>query len=111
MVAEVISDLERLNRKFRPALIAFFSRRTASHAEAEDLTQEVFARLAQSKAETVDSPDVFIFRIAMNLLRDHWRQNRVRNSYRTSAEENHGASIDILDPHRIVAARETIEIL
>lgn len=111
VVAEAISDLERLNRTFRPALIAFFSRRAASHAEAEDLTQEVFARLAQSKAETIDSTDAFIFRIASNLLRDRWRERRVRNAYRAEAEGSYDAAIDVLDPHRIVAARETIDVL
>jgi RNA polymerase sigma-70 factor (ECF subfamily) len=35
-------DYEALNRRWRPALVAFFLRRVRSHAEAEDLTQEVF---------------------------------------------------------------------
>lgn len=111
MAAEAVSDLEGLTRKFRPALIAFFSRRAASHAEAEDMTQEVFIRLAQSKVETVDSTEAYIFRIATNLLRDSWRRDRVRTSYRASVKEDHGINVDVLDPHRIAAARETIRIL
>jgi RNA polymerase sigma-70 factor (ECF subfamily) len=111
VAAEAVSDLERITRKFRPALIAFFSRRAASHAEAEDMTQEVFVRLAQSKIDAVDSTEAFIFRIATNLLRDSWRRDRVRMSYRMSVEREQGLSIDLLDPHRIAAARETIGIL
>jgi len=41
VTAEPASELERLTRKFRPPLIAFFSRRVASLAEAEDMTQEI----------------------------------------------------------------------
>lgn len=111
MAAEAVSDLERLTRKFRPALIAFFSRRAASHAEAEDMTQEVFVRLSQSKFETLDSTEAFIFRVATNLLRDRWRRDRVRVNYRLSVEQEGGLDIDVLDPHRIAVARETIGIL
>jgi len=70
VVADAVSDLDHLTRKFRPALIAFFSRRAASHAEAEDLTHEVFVRLAQTRVESIDSTEAFVFRIATNLLRD-----------------------------------------
>lgn len=111
MAAETLPDLERLTRKFRPALMAFFSRRAASHAEAEDMTQEVFIRLAQSKVEAIESTEAFIFRIAGNLLRDGWRRDRVRKAYRTFAEQDRDAEVDLLDPHRIVAARETVETL
>lgn len=75
------------------------------------MTQEVFVRLAQSKIDAVDSTEAFIFRIATNLLRDSWRRDRVRMSYRMSVEREQGLSIDLLDPHRIAAARETIGIL
>ncbi|MDZ3833386.1 MAG: sigma-70 family RNA polymerase sigma factor [Sphingopyxis sp.] len=111
MTAEAVPDLERMTRKFRPALVAFFSRRVASHAEAEDLTQEVFVRLAQSQIGALDSTDAFVFRIATNLLRDRARRDRVRTAYRQSVEQEDGIHIDILDPHRVAAARETIGIL
>jgi len=108
MAAEAASDLERLSRKFRPALVAFFSRRVSSHAEAEDMTQEVFIRLAQTDTENLDSTEAFIFRIATNLLRDRSRRDRVRDAYRQSVEQEDMGEVDPLDPHRIAAARETI---
>jgi RNA polymerase sigma-70 factor (ECF subfamily) len=108
MAAEAASDLERLSRKFRPALVAFFSRRVSSHAEAEDMTQEVFIRLAQTDTENLDSTEAFIFRIATNLLRDRSRRDRVRDAYRQSVEQEDTGEVDPLDPHRIAAARETI---
>lgn len=111
MAAQAASDLERLVRKFRPALVAFFSRRVASPAEAEDLTQEVFIRLAQTNIDAVESTDAFIFRVATNLLRDGVRRDRVRAAYRASFEQEDGVGIDPLDPYRVAASRETIAIL
>ena len=111
MAAQAATDLERVSRKFRPALVAFFSRRVSSHAEAEDMTQEVFVRLAQSGTENLDSTEAFIFRIATNLLRDRSRRDRVRTAYRIAVEREDGGDIDTLDPHRIAAGRETIGTL
>ena len=111
MAVEDLSDLERINRQFRPALLAYFRRRVTSHAEAEDLTQEVFMRLARSEGRTAESIDAFIFRIATNLLRDRSRRDRVRSAYRRSIEQDDGRDIDLLDPHRIVAGRETLGTL
>jgi len=111
MVTEPASDLERLSRKFRPALVAFFLRRVSSHAEAEDMTQEVFARLAQTRTDHVDSTEAFIFRIATNLLRDHQRSNRSRFAAHQAMRLDEDQGIDPLDPHRIAAARETIGAL
>src|SRR3546814_624208 len=52
----------QLNRRFRPGLMAFFLRRVGNHAEAEDLTQEVFVRLADTDTAQMQSPDAYIFR-------------------------------------------------
>lgn len=82
--------------------------RLSSHAEAEDMTQEVFIRLAQTQTDHFDSTEAFIFRIATNLLRDRSRRDRVRNAYRQSVEQDDAGEVDPLDPHRIAAARETI---
>ena len=111
MVAEAGSELERLSWKFRPALFAFFLRRVSSHAEAEDMTQEVFIRLAQSDVENLDSADAFIFRIATNLLRDHRRRDQRHMAIHHSMRMEDGIGIDPLDPHRVAAARETISKL
>ncbi|MGH8201495.1 MAG: RNA polymerase sigma factor [Steroidobacteraceae bacterium] len=60
-----------LDRRFRAPLLAYFDRRVREHAEAEDLTQEVFIRLAQHPdrhgGHTIDS---YVFTFAANLLRD-----------------------------------------
>lgn len=111
MAAEPVSNFERLSRKFRPALVAFFSRRLSNHAEAEDFTQEVLVRLAQTNIDTLESTDAFVFKIATNLLRDGARRDLVRARYRMAVEKDEDRNIDVLDPHRIAAARQTVSIL
>lgn len=85
----------------RPALMRFFLRRLRDQAEAEDLTQEVFARLlATAERERVEDPQAFVFRIALNLLNDRARRVRRRAD----------AQFALVDPRRLdETARELVE--
>lgn len=108
MQPEPESDLVRLNRRFRPALMAFFLRRLRNHAEAEDMTQDVFVRLAGADAGQMKSADAYIFQIAANLLRDRSRREKVRADYRERLWSQEGAEVDPLDPLRFTADREAL---
>ncbi|WP_219339726.1 RNA polymerase sigma factor [Luteimonas salinisoli] len=99
---------EQLNRRFRPGLMAFFLRRLGNHAEAEDLTQEVFIRLAGVDAARVQSAEAYIFQMAANLLRDRSRREKVRFDYRAEAMVAADAGVDLLDPLRVAADRESL---
>lgn len=60
-----------LDQRFRRPLMSFFLRRVSGHAEAEDLTQQVFTRLLASEtAAGAENIDGFVFTTAANLLRD-----------------------------------------
>jgi RNA polymerase sigma factor (sigma-70 family) len=64
--------LETLFRKHRPRLLRFLARRTSGD-NAEDLTQQAFARLAALDPDTVqglESPGAYLHRTAINLLKD-----------------------------------------
>ena len=50
MQAQDDNAIERFHREYRPALMAFFLRRVHNPADAEDLTQEVFIRIAAAHA-------------------------------------------------------------
>ncbi len=78
--------LERVAAEHRDDLIAFLSRRLPSRHDAEDVAQETFYRLAR-KPDLLDiqDPHAFIYRIAVNLLRDRSR--------REDPEANH------IEPH------------
>src|SRR5258706_13391568 len=69
--------LERLSQSYRLPLIAYFQRRVGGRDEAEDLTQEVFLRLVRRlDVETIDNPEAFVFRTAINLLRARSRRGK-----------------------------------
>lgn len=66
---------EQLNARFRGPLMSFFLRRVRDRTEAEDLSQEVFARLLASLDRGgVDDAEAFVFRVAANLLADRGRK-------------------------------------
>lgn len=111
MEAGTDSEMERLNRKFRPPLIAFFSRRVLSLAEAEDMTQEVFLRLMHAPGNEEDTMSAYIFKIAANLVRDRVRKNSVRHRFSEAVKSDLTAGIDSFDPFRIASAREAIALL
>lgn len=94
-----------LNRRWRPALMAFFLRRIYNRAEAEDLTQEVFVRMLRN-AEGGAQPDAYVFEIAANLLADRARKAKVRERYRESVSHDPEREIDWLDPHNVAVGHE-----
>lgn len=71
----VSDDAVQLAARFHRPLMSFFLRRLQDREEAEDLTQEVFVRILR-REETVplDNPEIYIFRVAANLLRDRARR-------------------------------------
>jgi len=103
------SEAEELNRRWRPALMAFFLRRVRNPSEAEDLVQEVFVRMLRREENA--APDVYIFRIAQNLLVDRVRKNRVRDRYREGLSAESGRDYDGFDPHRLAEGREQLTLL
>lgn len=51
-------------------------------AEAEDIVQETYLRLARAPAEEVERPRALLSRIALNLFRDGRRRETVRAAHR-----------------------------
>lgn len=85
-------DLEAKVESLRTPLMRFFLRRVRDRAEAEDLTQEVFARLlGTAKRDRVEDPQAFVFQIALNLLTDRSRRTQRRSK----------AQLALVDPHRV----------
>jgi RNA polymerase sigma factor (sigma-70 family) len=98
-------------RRWRPALISFFLKRVRDRAEAEDLTQETFARLFGGDARQSGLHAGYIFQVAANLLRDRARYGRVRTDQADTVRELYGQSVDFLDPERIAAAKSVMSQL
>jgi len=105
-----VNQEELLNRRWRPALMAFFLRRVRNPEEAEDLTQEVFIRML-ANVQAGSQPDVYIFQIAQNLVRDRARKAAVRERYKRAIAGEADREVDWLDPYDIAAGREQLATL
>ena len=68
------SLLDSLARRYYIPLLKFFRKRTHNSSDTQDLVQQVFLRLAQSRQQgKIHNPDAYIFQTAANALRDHYR--------------------------------------
>ena len=69
------ADLTSLRAELR----RFLDRRMSSSQDADDLTQDALVRWLDSRVyEQAVPPRPLLFRIARNLLYDHWRRQQVR---------------------------------
>ena len=103
----------QLDRRFRLPLLAYFGRRVASPAEAQDLTQDVFERILKSFGSTpIVNVEALVFRIAVNLLRDRARRHRARGAEETLTSENlvdlSDALTVSLSPERVVLGERAL---
>lgn len=108
---QLAKDKPDFGRRWRPALLSFFLRRVRDHAEAEDLTHELLAKLLSHHDSDLASPEAYIFQMASNLLADRARRQKVRMRYRELASRAEGVGIDTLDPFRIAAGRAELSTL
>jgi RNA polymerase sigma-70 factor (ECF subfamily) len=105
----------RLDARFRGPLMSFFLRRVRDRNEAEDLTQEVFARLlAAAERGPIEDAEAFVFQVAANLLRDRGRKASVRNAAQLAEVDDHLVSelthelMEDREPERVLLAQEEI---
>jgi RNA polymerase sigma-70 factor (ECF subfamily) len=69
------ADLDEAYRQMRSRLRAFIAARVENPETAEDLTQEVLLRLVRS-GSAVDDPTAWLYRVARNVIIDHYRGRR-----------------------------------
>ena len=100
--------LAELAQRYRHPLTAFFARRVRSSSEAEDLTQEVFLRMVRRLgAGGIENIEAFVFRTAVNLLRDRSRRGKTLASREVDFAQRHG-DIDDLSPERVFDSRQSL---
>lgn len=106
------SFLDALARRYYAPLLSFFRKRTHNGPETQDLVQQVFLRLAQSrKAGEIHNPDAYVFQTAANALRDHYRQLAVRNRFLNETIATSGELTADASPERILLAEEDLTML
>jgi RNA polymerase sigma factor (sigma-70 family) len=104
--------LEALALRYRGALNRFFERRAARRDDSEDLTQEVFLRLAaRGEGEKIERIDGYIFQTAANVLTDRARRAAVRaGDKHVVYEENLHTLVDF-SPERVLLAKEQVAMV
>lgn len=96
----------------RQGLLRYFRHRVPDPVEAEDLVQEVFARIsARDSPEPIDHLSGFVFQVASRVLADRGRRRFARraDAHVEFDPERHGD--EDFDPHRILAGKETLRVV
>lgn len=106
------SDVTRFYSEHGEELQRYLTRRLDCAQTAADLTHEAFVRLMNGRpAEALDNPRAYLFRIASNLVADHFR------SAAKAAPRTHGAEVveSVADkapgPERTLLARDEVRRL
>jgi RNA polymerase sigma factor (sigma-70 family) len=101
--------LDTLARRYYAPLASFFRKRTRNAPEVQDLVQQVFLRLAQSRAMgEIHNPDAYIFQTAANTLRDHYRHQAVRDRYLNHKIATADAADTGFSSERVILGRESL---
>lgn len=97
----------------RVELVRFFTARTSSVTEAEDIVQEIYLKIVHS-AEQPDNPGAYLYRLGSNVMVDRARARRrsmTRDDayYRTfRVETRSGDASDGPDPDAALDARRAL---
>ncbi|KPN92339.1 RNA polymerase sigma factor [Pseudomonas nunensis] len=76
-------------RRFYGDILHYLRKRTDNPSDAADMTQDVFTQwLDYGDRAKVEQPRAFLFQMARNLLRDHWRRQKVRHIVQAHHEED-----------------------
>lgn len=96
----------------RPALIAFFQRRTATPPEAEDLAHDVMLRaLTHKRWSTTEQARGYIFRIALNRWRDRGRRKLAHGTVVDWNEEFAEGIADEISPERVLIHQQRLDAI
>ena len=100
-------DMKALVARFQAPLRSYFRKRAYDPEEAEDLTQEVFCRLAsQETGSRIDNPEAYIFQAAANLLRDKARRESSRVGVLRELSRQSEHKFEELSPERVLQGRQ-----
>jgi RNA polymerase sigma factor (sigma-70 family) len=103
------SDIASIALRYRRAVHAFFLRRVRDRAEADDLTQDVFASLARRADDrAIENVEGYVFQVAANLLRDRVRRRSVRPQIQSEGFADPFARlVDEISPEREAIGKDS----
>jgi RNA polymerase sigma factor (sigma-70 family) len=104
-----------LDARFRAPLMAFFLRRLHDHPLAQDLTQETMLRLFVARQMTaIENLEHYVFKIAINLLRDHKSAQSRAEPYvfvpieEAVASELEQQLVEYVSPERVLLSKDAL---
>jgi RNA polymerase sigma-70 factor (ECF subfamily) len=93
----------------RPTLIRFLAARAGSMAQAEDLAQELYLKLAaRDRTTEVGAPQAMLFRMALNLMVDRARGEARAAARDTAWREITGSQLGGVDVADVPAADDAV---
>ena len=94
-------------REFYTQILHFLRKRTDNASDAADMTQDVFTQwLGYQDRGKIEQPRAFLFQMARNLLRDHWRRQQVRHAVHGERNESEAEPLsDERDDPMVAALR------
>ena len=104
----------RLYLSKRSDLVRFFTARTSSPSEAEDIVQEIYLKIAGSGADELENPAAYLYRLGTNVMLDRVRARRRAvarddSHYRTFRSDVRGVdAAEAPDPDNAIDARRQL---
>ena len=96
--------------RYEKPLITFFLKRTNCSSDAEDLVQEVFARLwAREKNTPILKLDSYLFQTASNVLNDYFRKRKVRQQDQHFFSEDEQVFGSDFSTERVLLGKDAIK--
>ncbi|GBR02297.1 DNA-directed RNA polymerase sigma-70 factor [Gluconacetobacter liquefaciens] len=96
----------------RSGLLRFLFRKVGNHALAEDLTHDVWVRIARRHhPEMPDSPAKYLYRIASNLALDHLRRDTLQIEIQADERQTGAIAAPNASPEEIAIQRDQLERL
>lgn len=100
----------------RPDLVRFFTTRTHSRVEAEDIVQEMFLKISASDDVVVENAAAYLYRLGTNVMLDRARARRrsatrddsYYQAYRTGLHGG-GEAVDSPSPEQAEDARRRLQ--
>ena len=101
--------VEDLSRRYNAVLLRYFVRRGIVAHEAQDLVQDVFARLARHDAlDNVGSAEGYLFATAANVALDFFRYRKVRSDYPVAGFVEDIQRTQDFTPERVLEGRQEL---
>jgi RNA polymerase sigma-70 factor (ECF subfamily) len=101
--------VEELSRRYNVALLRYFVRRGIAQQDAQDLVQDVFARLSRQGAfDSVGSVDGYLFATAANIAIDFFRRSNVRRNNPAIGFVEEFQCTEDFSPERLLEGRQEL---